>query len=75
MDELLAAIRRLPLDQRLALIERAGREASADTPQPPAVARGPSLLGLMGDELELVDRVCAIVYESRATARMRGIDD
>jgi hypothetical protein len=39
MDELLAAIRRLPLDKRLELIERAGHEAAADTPQPPVVTR------------------------------------
>jgi len=30
MDELLAAIRQLPLDKRLELIERAGHEAAAD---------------------------------------------
>ena len=53
MDELLAAIRQLPLDKRLELIERAGHEAAADTPQPPAVARGPSLLGVMGGRFGL----------------------
>ena len=74
MDELLAAIRRLPLDKRLELIERAGHEAAADTPRPPAVTRGPSLLGLMGDEPDLVDRVCASAYETRQGARMRSID-
>jgi hypothetical protein len=31
-DELLAAIRRLPLDERLHLIERAAHEAAEDTP-------------------------------------------
>lgn len=74
MDELLAAIRRLPLDERLELIERAGHEAAADTPQPPVATRGPALLGLMGDEPDLVDRVCASAYEVRQGARMRGID-
>ena len=74
MDELLAAIRRLPLDKRLELIERAGHEAAADTPQPPSVAQGPSLLGLMGDEPDLTDRVCASAYEARKGARMRSID-
>ena len=74
MDELLAAIRQLPLDKRLELIERAGHEAAADTPQPPVVSQGPALLGLMGDEPDLVDRVCAAAYEARQGARMRGIN-
>jgi hypothetical protein len=74
MEELLAAIRRLPLDKRLELIERAGHEAEADTPRPAVVMRGPALLGLMGDEPDLVDRICAAAYEARQGARMRGID-
>jgi hypothetical protein len=74
MDELLAAIRQLPLDKRLELIERAGHEAAADTPQPPVATRVPALLGLLGDDPDLVDRVCASAYEARQGARMRGID-
>jgi len=38
IDEILATIRRLPLDERLALIQRAAREAAEDTPKPGAVA-------------------------------------
>ncbi|HVJ18445.1 MAG TPA: hypothetical protein VM686_23660 [Polyangiaceae bacterium] len=38
IDEVLATIRRLPLNERVALIERAAREAAEDTPQPGAVA-------------------------------------
>ncbi len=38
LDEILATIRRLPLPDRLRLIERAKLEVDADTPQPPAVA-------------------------------------
>jgi hypothetical protein len=37
-DDLLAAIRRLPLDERLRLIQRAAREAEDDTPEPASVA-------------------------------------
>lgn len=38
LDEILATIRRLPLPERLRLIERAKLEADEDTPKPPAVA-------------------------------------
>ena len=75
MDELLAAIRRLPFDERLRLIERAAHDAAEDTPRPPAVqSPAPSLVALMADEPELVDRMCTAVYEARTIARMRTID-
>lgn len=44
IDEILATIRRLPLNERLALIERAAREAADDTPRPRAVAERPRAL-------------------------------
>ena len=77
MDELLAAIRRLPLDERLRLIERAVHDISEDTPKPAQVrpAQVRSLLGLMEDEPDVVDRMCALVYEARRTARMRVFDE
>ncbi len=34
-----------------------------------------SLLGLMGDEPELVDQVCALAYEARRTAQLRPVDE
>ena len=37
LDEILATIRRLPLPERLRLIERAKLEVDEDTPQPAAV--------------------------------------
>jgi hypothetical protein len=37
-DEILATIRRLPLPERLRLIERATLEVAEDTPKPAAVA-------------------------------------
>jgi len=76
MDELLAVIRRLPFDERLRLIERAAHDAAEDTPRPGAVqSAAPSLLGLMADEPELVDRMCSAAYDARDTARMRTVDD
>jgi hypothetical protein len=75
MDELLAAIRRLPFDERLRLIERAAHDAAEDTPRPGAVqTAAPSMLALMADEPELVDRMCSAVYEARTRARMRTVD-
>ncbi|MEO7037808.1 MAG: hypothetical protein ABI548_27830 [Polyangiaceae bacterium] len=38
IDEILATIRRLPLPERLQLIEQAANEAAEDTPKAPAVA-------------------------------------
>jgi hypothetical protein len=77
MHELLAAIRSLPLNERLKLIEKATQEASEDTPTPAPVAitAPPSLLGLMADEPELIDRMCELAYEARNAARMRIIDE
>ena len=76
LDELLAAIRRLPIDERLRLIERAAHEAAEDTPTPAPVGDSrASLLGLMGDDPDLVDEMCSIVYEARRAARMRTVDE
>lgn len=38
LEEILATIRRLPLSERLRLIERAAVEAAEDTPKPAVVA-------------------------------------
>jgi hypothetical protein len=38
LDEILATIRRLPLPERLRLIEQAAIEAAEDTPKPAAVS-------------------------------------
>ena len=45
-DDLLAAIRRLPLDERLRLVDQAAREIGEDTPKPGPVSAAPSLPGL-----------------------------
>lgn len=49
IDEILATIRRLPLSERLQLIERAANEAAEDTPKPGAVAEREHTLSV--DEL------------------------
>lgn len=75
IDELLAAIRQLPIDERRALIARATRDADQDTPRPPPAVQPVSLLGLMADEPEIVDKMCSLVYDARKTARMRALDE
>ena len=46
LDEILATIRRLPLPERLRLIERAKLEVDQDTPRPAAVAERGSKLSV-----------------------------
>lgn len=46
IDEILATIRRLPLNERLALIERAASEAAEDTTRRPALGEGPRTLSV-----------------------------
>jgi len=64
-------------EERLRLIERAAHEAVEDTPKPSNVveSRVQSKLGLMADEPELVDEICALAYQARTQARMRSFDD
>jgi hypothetical protein len=77
VDDILARIRSLPLEERLRLIERAAHEAAEDTPKPPNVveSRVPQILGLMADEPDLVDEICALAYQARTQARMRSLDE
>jgi hypothetical protein len=73
-NELLAAIRRLPLEERARIIAQATRDVEEDTPSPPVAAAdgNQSLLGLFSDEPDLADAVCSLAYESRRSARMRN---
>ena len=75
--EILAEIRALPVADRLKVIERVAHEVAEDTPAPSSVAQRvpvPNLFGLMEDEPDLVDEVCALAYEMRAEARPRATD-
>ena len=76
-EEILAEIRALPVADRLKVIERVAHEVAEDTPAPSDVAQQvpvPNLFGLMEDEPDLVDEVCALAYEMRAEARPRATD-
>lgn len=73
-EELLAAIRRLPLEQRRQVLEQAAQEFQADTPSQPEVRAGAtaSFLGLFSEEPELADQICDLAYQARSAARMRA---
>ena len=76
-EEIVAEIRALPVADRLKVIERVAHEVVEDTRAPSGVAQRvpvPDLIGLMEDEPELVDEVCALAYEMRAEARPRATD-
>lgn len=65
-DEILQAIRALPVPERLRLIERVVHdlaEASADAQRP--ALEPASLLGLFADEPELIDDVCRMAMDAR----------
>jgi len=71
IDELYAAIRSLTPQDRLRLVERVVHdviESSAPEAQPS------SLIGMMADEPELMDEVCALAVAAREQSRMRPID-
>jgi hypothetical protein len=76
MHELLDAIRRLPMDERQQLINRAALDVEEETPKPASVnTSSHSLVGLMADEPELVDQMCSLAYQARNAARMRTVDE
>ena len=77
MYEILEAIRRLPMDERQQLINRAALDVEEDTPKPASVgiSSSHSLVGLMADEPEIVDQMCSLAYQARNAARMRTVDE
>lgn len=76
VDHIYRAICSLPLTDRLRLVERVVHDA-AETTQArvaePPVAK-PSLLGLFADVPELVDQVCELAMQDRATRKLRTAD-
>lgn len=77
MYEFLEAIRRLPMDERQQLINRAALEVEEDTPKPPRLDAllTPPLAGLMADDPALIDQICSLAYQARNAARMRTVNE
>lgn len=66
IDQIYEAIRALPVDERLRLVERVVHDVRASALR--TEEHGPDLLGLFADDPDLVDRICAEAYAER-TAR------
>ncbi len=67
-EQILQAIRSLPIQERLRLVERLVHDladASAAEPAPGPAVQEPSLVGLFADEPELIDDVCRMAMEAR----------
>jgi hypothetical protein len=76
VEQLFEAIQRLPVPERLRLVERVVHElADVSTTQPQlALTEGqPSLLGLFADEPEAVDNMMRTVMENRRRSRLRDV--
>jgi hypothetical protein len=76
-DAIFAAIRRLPLDDRLRLLALAQDEVAQDTLKPAAVpeVKTPPLLEPIGDESGLVAPVSSTAYEVRRTAGAHAVNE
>ena len=72
VDQIYNAVRSLPVTDRLRLVERVVHdvlEASQEQTAP-----GGTLIGLFADEPELIDEVCRMALEDRASRRLRASD-
>lgn len=74
VEQIFQAIRRLPVPDRLRLVERVVHDL-ADASSTQAERRlgeeAPSLLGLFADEPDLVDDVCRMAMEARKRDKLR----
>lgn len=75
VEQIFQAIRRLPVPDRLRLVERVVHDL-ADVSWTQAERRlggeeAPSLLGLFADEPDLVDDVCRMAMEARKRDKLR----
>jgi hypothetical protein len=76
VEQIFEAIQRLPVPDRLRLVERVVHEladASATQPQLASTEGQPSLLGLFADEPEAVDEMMRTVMENRRRSRLRDV--
>ncbi len=76
IDEIYGAVRALPLPDRLRLVERVVHDAvEAAGTQSAQMREGEgSMIGLFADEPDLIDEVCKMAMEDRATRPLRASD-
>jgi hypothetical protein len=68
---ILEAIRALPREERVRLVEQLRRDLADDV----RLAGNPrAIMGMMADEPELMDRVCELAMQARKQSRMRPVD-
>jgi hypothetical protein len=76
VEQIFEAIQRLPVPERLRLVERVVHDladASATEPQLPPTEGEPSLLGLFADDPEAIDDMMRTVMENRRRSRLRDV--
>jgi hypothetical protein len=71
-NAILEAIRALPREDRVRVVEAAIRELADDRSAPEGDPR--AIIGMMADEPDVMDRVCELVMQARGTSRMRAVD-
>lgn len=78
VDQIFQTIRRLPVRERLLLVERVVHEL-ADAPstaeQLEPAGAAPSPLGLFADDPDDVDEMMKIVNENRRRWKLRGVEN
>jgi hypothetical protein len=70
--DILEAIRALPREDRVRLVQRAMAELALGDAEPfgdPA-----AIIGMMADEPDVMDRVCDAVMQARGRSHMRALD-
>lgn len=78
VEQIFAAIQRLPVPDRLRIVERVVHEladASASPIQHPGAESYPSPVGLFADDPDAVDDMMETVRENRRSSRLREAGD
>ncbi len=73
VDQIYNAVRSLPVTDRLRLVERVVHDVLEGSQEQKAPG-GRSLIGLFADEPELIDEVCRMALEDRASRPLRAAD-
>ncbi len=76
IEEIYSVARSLPLPDRLRLAERLVHDAIEASGKQPAPADDgeDSMIGLFADKPDLIDEVCSMAMEDRATRPLRASD-
>ena len=76
IEEIYSVARSLPLPDRLRLAERLVHDAVEASGRESAPGEGEdSMIGLFADEPDLIDEVCRMAMEDRATRPLRASDE